>query len=59
MNNTIMQKIKKKQSLWHKNLSKKFKCPILAQEYKDINAEIPKLTKEAVKKFEEFEFEED
>ena len=53
MNNAIMQKIKIKQSLWHKNLSKKFKCPILAQEYKKINSEIPKLTKEAVKTFEE------
>ncbi len=48
-----MNIIKRKQTLWYKNLSLKWQCPQLVNEYKEINKQIPKLTRKTVRNYEE------
>ena len=53
MSKDLMNIIKRKKTLWYKNLSLKWQCPRLVNEYKEINKQIPKLTRKAIRNYEE------
>ena len=53
MNKNLMDIVKKKKNLWHQNMSANWKCSQLSDEYRTINRNITKLTRDTVRKFEE------